>query len=147
MLCLKQREREKQEILQTSLLCYRTTPNSTAEALMERKLRNAVDALRPKEQQKQGMCLNKDRPLSVGTAVFVRSYRPGQPNWTPGITHKKERFIYSVQVGDQFWARHRNQLRPRYTSNTTTNNTSDIPLDLLVDTFELPATSPVERQI
>ena len=89
------------------------------------------------------MCQNKDQPLSVGTPVFVRSYRPGQPNWIPGTIHKKKgQFIYSVQVGDQFWAQ---QLRPRYTSNITTNNTSNIRLDVLVDTHELPATSPVKQ--
>ena len=142
-----------EEILQTFLLCYRTTPNSTvknemtpAEALMGWKLRTTLDTLRPKEQQKQGMCQNKDLPLSVGTPVFVRSYRPEQLNWTPGTIHKKkERFIYRVQVRDQFLGRHKNQLRPRYTSNITTNNTPNIPLDLLVDIFELPTISPVEQ--
>ena len=115
-----------------------------SEPFMGRKLRITLDALRPKEQQKQGMCQNKDWPLSVGTPVFERSYRPGQPNWTPGTIHKKKRrFIYSVQVGDQFWAQHKNPLR--YTSYIMTNNKLNIPLDWLVDTFELLALSPVKQ--
>ena len=71
------REGTTEEILQTFILCYRTTPNSTvnnemtpAEALMGRKLHTTLDALRPKGQ-KQGMYQNKDRPLSVGISVFT----------------------------------------------------------------------------
>ena len=147
------REETTKEILQKFPLCYRTTPNNTvrnemtlSEAQMGQKVHTTLDTLRPKEQKNARLCQNKDRPLSVSTPESVRSYRPGQANLTPGTTHKnKGRFIYSMQVRYQFWARHKKQLCPRYTSNITINNTSNIPLDLLVDTFELPATSPVEQ--
>ena len=105
MLCLTQREREQQKIFQTFLLCYRTTPNSTVkneitpvDALIGRKLHTTLDVLHPKEQQKQGMFQNNDQPLSVDTPVFLRSCKPGQPNWTLGTIHKKKKkgwFIYS----------------------------------------------------
>ena len=124
------------EILQTFLLSYRTTPNgamknglSPAEALMGRKLRTTLDALRPQQQRQQPSPNKKSFPL--GTPVFVRNYRSGQANWVPGITRKtKGQFLYVVQVGNQFWVRHKNQIRPRYTAGNLVDSMPTIPFDL-----------------
>ena len=129
------------EILQTFLLSYRTTPNgavkndlSPAEALTGRKLCTTLDTLWP-QQQRQQPSPNK-KSFSLGTPVFVRNYRSGQVNWVPVIICKtKGQYLYGVQVGNQFWVRHENQIHPRYTVSNLVDSMPTIP-------FELPFPSP-----
>ena len=85
-------------------------------------------------------CQNKGQTFSVCTPVFVRNYKSGQPNWPPGTIHKRKgQFVYNIQVGKQFWAQHKNQLHPRYAKNNIIANTPTIPLDMQIDTFDLPS--------
>ena len=117
---------------------------SPVEALMGLKLRTTLDALRPhKQQQRQDTCDNKGQTFTVGTPVFARNFRHGQSNWSPGtISKRKRKFVYNVQVREQLWARHKNQLHPRYTRNSIIDNMPTFPLNLLMDIFDLPSPSP-----
>ena len=111
-----------EEILQEFLFPYRTTPNgvvkngmSPVEALMGRKLRIILEALRPhKQQQRQDIYGNKGQTFIVGTPDIARNFRPKQPNWALGtISKRKGKFVYNVQVVEQLWVRHKNQLHSR----------------------------------
>ena len=46
--------------------------------------------------------------------------------------------MYEVEVGADRWTRHRNQLRKRLTPERPSTEVK-IPLDVLLDTFNLPA--------
>ena len=85
------------------------------------------------------------KSFSLGI-MFVRNYTSGQANCLPGITRKtKGQFLYEVQVGNQFWIRHKNQIRPRYTAGNLVDSKPIISFDLLMDTFELLSPSPLMR--
>ena len=135
------------EVLQTFLLTYRTTPNpatpdgkSPAEALMGRQLRTINHGLLPRDQPtNEPAKMPTHGVLPVGTLVFARDYRPGKESWTEAtITGHRGKVIYEVTVGSETWIRHRNQLRPRQLSITTTSNEPSLPLDVLLDTYSLP---------
>ena len=130
-----------EEILQQFLFVYRTTPNkaisnnlSPAEALMGRKLRTTHHALIPTEHRPPNL-YNTDG-FTIGTNVHVRDYRPGNDKWTDGtVKNRRSKVVYDVAVDGDIWVRHQNQLRPRHSQNNDSN--VNIPLDLLLDTFDL----------
>ena len=114
---------------------------SPEETLMGRQLRTTLDTLRPQQQRQQPSPNKKLFPL--GTPVFVWNYRSGQANWVPGITRKtKGQFLYEVQVRNQFWIWHKNQIHPIYTAGNLVDSMPTIPFDLFMDAFELPSPSP-----
>ena len=111
------------------------------ETLMGLTLCTTLDTLRlHKQQQKQDICDNKGQTFTVDTSVFAGNFRLGQPNWAPGTISKRKRKL--VQVGKQLLARYKNQLRSRYTKNNIIDKMPTIPLDLLMDTFDLSSPSP-----
>ena len=86
------------EQLAKVLMAYRLTPQSTtgvspAELLLGRRPRSRLDLMRPltaehveqsmSRQKQQHDARAKDRPLTVGDAVFVRNYHCGE-KWLPG---------------------------------------------------------------
>ncbi|BHF66177.1 hypothetical protein SprV_0200919300 [Sparganum proliferum] len=114
------------EIVQAFLFSYRTTPNpaspggvSPAEALMGRKPRTTFHALVPTgAQPPQTSPVSRSR-LSIGTPVFVRDYRTGFPDWIGAtIVAHRGSMLFDVDVGDDIWVRHHNQIRRRHCSNT-----------------------------
>ncbi len=141
------------EILQAFLFSYRTTPNpaspggvSPAEALMGRKLRTKFHALLPSNQPSSRSLPPASRgKLSVGTPVFVRDYRKGFPDWIEAtITAHRGSTLFDVSVGDETWVRHHNQIRRRQCSTPTgPKSGAPLPLDILLDTFAIPADEPV----
>ncbi|BHF78836.1 hypothetical protein SprV_0602195100 [Sparganum proliferum] len=136
------------EIVQAFLFSYRTTPNpaspggvSPAEALMGRKLRTTFHALvRTGAQPAQTSPVSRSK-LSIGTPVFVRDYRSGFPDWIEAtILAHRGSMLFDVDVGDDIWVRHHNQIRRRHCSNTTgLEAVPSISLDILLDTFAIPA--------
>lgn len=91
--------------------------HTPAEALMGQKLCTTLDALWT-EQHQQWHHTNKKQgnTFLVGTPVFARNYRFAQQYLTPGTIHKRKgQYIYDVQVGNQLWAWHKNQIPPTYT--------------------------------
>ncbi|BHF79290.1 hypothetical protein SprV_0602241000 [Sparganum proliferum] len=136
------------EIVQTFLFSYRTTPNpaspggvSPAEALMGRKLRTTFHALVPTGAQPSQTSPASRSKLSIGTPVFVRDYRAGFPDWIEAtvVAHRGSMW-FDVDGGDDIWVRHHNQIRRRHCSNTTgLESAPSLPLDILLDTFAIPA--------
>ena len=114
--------------LSNFLLTYRKTPQSTtqeapATLLMKRIPRSRIDLIRPnvnqKVQKKQDVQRkyqdkhSKAKEFSIAESVWVRDYR-GLDKWTPGMI--KERtgpLSYRVQVQQEVWKRHAEQLRHR----------------------------------
>ncbi|BHF71896.1 hypothetical protein SprV_0401495700 [Sparganum proliferum] len=136
------------EIVQAFLFSYRTTPNpaspgavSPAEALMGRKLRTTFHTLVPTGVQPAQTSPVSRSKLSVGTPVFVRDYRAGFPDWIEAtvVAHRGS-MLLDVHVGDDIWVRHHNQIRRRHCSNITGFESGpSVPLDILLDTFAIPA--------
>ncbi|CAH8499886.1 unnamed protein product [Dicrocoelium dendriticum] len=148
-----------QEILDIFLLMYRSTPNpqvpnnaSPSEALMGRKIRTVNSLLLPKSTSPQDRNIRmekyynqrnrtQERHFHAGQMVLVRDYRMGKPLWATGtIQNQIGRVIYKIKVGDLIWTRHANQLRP--TSITETKSNPSLPLDVLLDSFNLHPRNP-----
>ena len=105
------------------LFSYRKTPQSTtgvspAELLMGRRLRSALDLVKPdlhkrmeREQDRQKAACEPHTVIcsfKVGDLVYARSYRPG-PMWEPGyVTEIVGPQGYRVRLlnEDQLWHRH-----------------------------------------
>jgi transposase InsO family protein len=112
------------------LLAYRTTPHTaTSETpsnlLMKRQLRTRLSLIRPSldSQQRQERFDNNlqcEQSFVVGDLVFVLNLRNG-PRWLPGVIVEAMQRNYHVQVGQQVWKRHEDQLRRRYMDNVSTN--------------------------
>ncbi|BHF81704.1 hypothetical protein SprV_0802483700 [Sparganum proliferum] len=142
------------EIVQAFLFSYRTTPNpaspggvSPAEALMGRKLRTTFHALVPTGVQPAQISPVSRSKLSIGTPVFVRDYRAGFPDWIEAtvVAHRGS-MLFDVDVGDDIWVRHHNQILRRHCSNTTgLESAPSLPLDILLDTFAIPADRSVRE--
>nr|VZI33584.1 unnamed protein product [Spirometra erinaceieuropaei] len=136
------------EIVQAFLFSYRTTPNpaspggvSPAEALMGRKLRTTFHALVPTGAQPAQTSPVSRSKISIGTPVFARDYRAEFPDWIEAtvVAHRGS-MLFDVDVGDEIWVRHHNQIRRRHYSNTTgLDPAPSLPLDILLDTFAIPA--------
>jgi transposase InsO family protein len=137
------------EMIQEFLLAYRTTPNPSApegrtpsEALMGRRLRTMHQSLIPVEVKTKPRRTKGDKFVS-GTPVYARDYRPGHHKWAEATASgQRGKVLYDVAVNGETWVRHRNQLRPRYTTNIPENGQQTIPLNILFDTFAIPTPTP-----
>ncbi|BHF67486.1 hypothetical protein SprV_0301051200 [Sparganum proliferum] len=136
------------EIVQAFLFSYRTTPNpaspgdvSPAEALVGRKLCTTFHALVPAGVQPAQTSPVSRSKLSIGTPVFVRDYRPGFPDWIEAtVVAHRDSMLFDVDVGNDIWVRHHNQIRRRHFSNKTgLESVPSLPLDILLDAFAIPA--------
>nr|VZI18032.1 unnamed protein product [Spirometra erinaceieuropaei] len=114
---------------------------SPAEEWMGRKLRTTLHVLvptgvRPTQTSPVSRC-----KLSFGTLVFLRDYRAGSPDYIEAsIVAHRSRTLFDVDVGEDIWIRHHNQIGRRHCSNTT--GLESVPLlspDILLDTFAIPA--------
>ena len=158
------------------LLRYRNTPSSTtgvtpAELFMKRPLKTRLDLLRPQlrskvegkqaDQKQYHDIHSRDRSFDIGENVLARNLRDG-PKWLSGtIVEKTGPVSYKVQVRDQVWRRHTDQLLSSQLSPTdntagesqVTETDSENPLvverpvrDLSVslpeDTTDLSSTEP-----
>ena len=127
------------------LLSYRTTPNATtgvspAELLFGRTLRTRLNLLRPdistKVQDKQASQKqhhdkkSRDRHFQVGQSVLVENNKP-EPKWVVGtVVEKLGDISYRVQVGNQVWKRHVDQLLLTTITQANTDTNNDITNDL-----------------
>ncbi|EYC37500.1 hypothetical protein Y032_0784g2333 [Ancylostoma ceylanicum] len=65
------------------------------------------------------------------TLFWTRDYRNGYPRWSPGhVRVRRGQCLYDVEVDDQLWRRHANQLRPRtcHAADTKLMDEFDFPL-------------------
>lgn len=135
----------KPETIQNFLFVYRTTPlaeqkKSPAELLMGRMLRTYHHSMLPSSSHQRRNSLKYYRK---GDAVYVRDYRPGNRKWAEGLIECRHgTLMYKVKVGDEWWIRHKNQIRRRY----TTCQEFKLPLDLLLETFKIPPVKPEAKQ-
>ncbi|BHF71221.1 hypothetical protein SprV_0401427600 [Sparganum proliferum] len=136
------------EIAQAFLFSYRATPNpaypggvSPAKALIGRKLPTTFHALVPNGIQPAQTSPVSRSKLSIGTPVFVRDYRTGFPDGIEvAIVAHRGSMLFDVDVGDDIWIRHHNQIRWRHFSiKTGLESVSSLSLDILLDTFAIPA--------
>ncbi|CAH8633242.1 unnamed protein product [Schistosoma bovis] len=141
------------DALQNFLYVYRTTPNETlperkspAEILMGRSLKTIHSLMHPRNAPTPVRTkFEKQSTYEVGCPVFARDYRPTHSPWTEArVVKRVGRVMYEVEVGSDRWQRHRNQLRKRLAPDRLSTE-SNIPLDILLDTFNLPATPPPEK--
>nr|CAH8862812.1 unnamed protein product [Trichobilharzia regenti] len=134
-------------------MVYRTTANestqnkkSPAEILYGRKLRTIHNSMLPPTLKHADASFRNEKKFDVGDPIYVRDYRGGHKPWNKGsISARRGRVMYDVKVGNELWTRHYNQLRPR-NSNIPTSTQSSLPLDILLDTFNLPTTDKTEKQ-
>nr|VZI41321.1 unnamed protein product [Spirometra erinaceieuropaei] len=141
-------KRTTDEIVQAFLFFYRTTPNpaslggvSPTEALMGRKRHTTFPALVPTGAQSAQTSPVSRSKLSIETPVFVCDYRAGFPDWIEAtvVAHRGS-MLFDVDVGDDIWVRHHNQIRRRHCSSTTgLESAPSLLLDILLDTFAIPA--------
>ena len=72
-----------------------------------------------------------------GQPVLANDYHNGKEKWIQGyIIRRSGNVIYNVDVQSSIWVRHANHLRHSYLSERPSNDTV-IPLNVLLDTFEL----------
>ena len=114
--------------LSNFLLTYRKTPQSTTQEapamlLMKRIPCSRIDLLRPnvaqkirekqEVQKKHHDKHTKAKEFSVSEPVWVRDYR-GQDKWTQGVIKERTSSLsYRVQVQNEVWKRHAEQIRHR----------------------------------
>ncbi|CAH8666328.1 unnamed protein product [Schistosoma bovis] len=141
------------ETLQNFLFVYRTTPSdmlpkqkSPAEILMGRKLRTIHSLMCPRTTPPPPQTKSQKLPeYEVGCPVFSRDYRANHGPWIEArVVGRLGQVMYNVKVGRDTWTRHRNQLRKRIAPDHPSTGLN-LPLDILLDTFNLPATLPQEK--
>lgn len=119
------------EVLNKFLFSYRSTPHATtqvspAELFLKRQVRTVLDLLRPtateaRERTRTRYQRNfdlhtRDRQFQDGDSVIVRDFRHAQDKikWTPGtLISRKGNRLWNVQVKQQIWRRHENQIKSR----------------------------------
>ena len=130
------------------LMAYRTTPHvATGEApctlLMKRSLRNKFSLLRPslnsdKSSEVLENNLQCSQKFKVGDFVFALNLRSGA-KWLSGVIIDSMHRNYYVQVGQQVWKRHEDQLRKRYCTPDVSPRERDIMPAASVPTASVPA--------
>ncbi|XP_062865163.1 uncharacterized protein K02A2.6-like [Trichomycterus rosablanca] len=117
---------------------HSTTNQAPAMLFIKRTLRSRIDLLKPnlrrEVQNKQFSMLPSEatRTFDVGQEVLARDYRGNK--WTPGrnVTRNGP-LMYEVDIGEQTWRRHVDQLL-----NAQPNNTPELPTSKPQDTVSSP---------
>ncbi|CAF1110241.1 unnamed protein product [Adineta ricciae] len=119
------------DVLTKFLFSYRSTPHATtnvspAELFLKRQLRTVLDLVRPTatdvssktraRYQRNFDCKTRHRDFQSGDTVIVRDFRSSQNKikWVPGILLSRiGNRNWKVQVQQQTWKRHENQIQSR----------------------------------
>lgn len=152
--CIKRALHEGEDVavaLSKFLLQYRNSPHATtgvspAEALLGRRLRGRLDALRPdrartvhRQQQRQRDAAGGavERPLQLGDTVMTRDYSVRGGKWAEGkLVQQTGPVSYRVDMGRGVeWRRHADQIIPtsRNRYSLTRASTSKVASDIEVD--------------
>lgn len=139
------------DMLNTFLRTYRSTPNasgpggkSPAELFLGRRIRIPLDLIlppKPNAKMRSSDCWKRNnyrsqnqRVFRPGDLIYVMNIEPHRRTWIPGrVMRRIGSVMYQIQTQSGINARHVNHIRQRYTKNT-----NQLPLDVLLDTFELP---------
>ncbi|XP_055623717.1 uncharacterized protein K02A2.6-like [Toxorhynchites rutilus septentrionalis] len=151
-----------EEALDVFLLTYRSTPSralpdqkSPSEIMFGRKIRTCLELLRPPpvrvpvptdDDRKQPRSFNRNE------TVYAKLHGRTGWKWAPGVVVEKiGDVMYNVWVEDRRMLRsHINQLRSRLAAGAipkqptvhATLNQHSLPLDILLDAWDLPSQSP-----
>ena len=146
------------EILETFMTSYRATTNpntpnssSSAESLMNRKIRLHINVLRPKQHHsiKRNTKMERQynrhhgsvqRKFLPGQQVLARDYQNNTETWTQGHIVQQ-----NVNVQNSIWVRHSNQLRPSHLPVEIQQDPT-ILLIILLHTFDLLQQTPETSQ-
>ncbi|KAA3677170.1 uncharacterized protein DEA37_0006801, partial [Paragonimus westermani] len=139
------------DMLNTFLRTYRSTPNasgpegkSPAEALLGRRVRIPLDLMLPSKPN-ANMCSRdggkkhshrsqNKRVFKPEDLIYIVKANPHQRSWIPvRVMRRIGSVIYQVQTQSGTNVRHVNHVQHRYTEKT-----NQLPLGILLDTFELP---------
>lgn len=132
----------------------RNTPSSVtgqtpSELFLRRRPRTRLDLLRPdvgrkvldKQISEKGNFdrSSKERKFLIGEEVLVQNFR-GEPKWLEAIvTERTGPVSYKVQVNDQVWKRHVDQMRNKSYSS---NQNQAAPATETAEIFIAPSTQP-----
>lgn len=142
----------EEKTLQKFLSVYRITPNtvsgmSPAELMFARKIRSVFDRLLPsptKKYTKKSNFLCKF--FKTGDKVFFKNFKNGKTFWDDGVISKRiGGIMYWVKSFKGEHKRHLNQLRSRFTEDVREDQ--EIPMDILCETFDIPAPPIAETVI
>lgn len=151
-----------ENVLNTFLLTYRTTPNpnapegkSPAELMYNRQLRTSLDLLRaPRVNPPTKRMNDRSQPRSFlpKDAVYTKVYAKNKWSWTCGIVLERVgRVLYNVWINDSKMIRsHINQLRSRIsTVNHSKNPTQHprLPLEILLQQCNLNNKQTANQQL
>lgn len=144
------------DILDAFLLAYRSTPNpatpnqcSPAEAFLNRAFRTSLDALRPQKQEfRRNTVMQqqfnkhhgaKTRVFQPNERVYVLNFQGFKKTWVPAlIKQRRGQVLYDLIIDGRTCTRHVNHIRPRPVATSPNTSTILLPLDVLLDTFEIP---------
>ncbi|XP_055543121.1 uncharacterized protein K02A2.6-like [Wyeomyia smithii] len=143
------------EALDIFHLTYRNTPNRSApdgkspsEIMFGRKLRTCLELLRPPVQHFEKLPGNVDiqRRFVCNDPVYVQVHIKNSWKWAPGVILECiGDVMYNVWVDNRRLLRsHINQLRKRIdcdSAATSLNKQVTLPLDVLLDAWNLPLSS------
>ena len=109
--------------------------------MFARKIRSVFDRLLPSPTKKTAKIENKmAKAYKPGDKVFFKNFRAGKMHWEEGtVTKRIRQVIYDIKC-EKFLRKHKqhwNQLRSRHTTEVT-ENTKEIPMEILYDSFEIP---------
>lgn len=138
---MKAADHDVDQCLMRFLLTYRITPHSTtgsspAELLQGRKLRTALDLVRPDPKEKVGQAQARQEK-SYNHGVKLRQLQPQQPVWVKTYSKNEEKWshgtiikalgpvTYLVRVGKAEMKRHIDQIREFHVTPTM-----PVPVDL-----------------
>ncbi|XP_062557746.1 uncharacterized protein K02A2.6-like [Armigeres subalbatus] len=166
---LKKLEKGKEttdEILETFLLAYRSTPNRSApeglspsEHMFGRRIRTCLELLRPPTKQQPSAPVQVDpnkpnlRTFNTSDPVYVKIYSKNAWNWVPGkIVEKLGHVMYNVLTEKRRLVRsHLNQLRSRIfhqdSGNSVSPGSKQRQLDLLLDIWDLQPLNRVSNEV
>ncbi|XGW17401.1 hypothetical protein V3C99_002198 [Haemonchus contortus] len=153
------------DALHTFLFTYRNTPCTAspngrcpAENFLGRRLRNALDLLKPSEPAETSRNYQmeaqfnrrhgaKPRRFEPNDLVYARDFRSNQRTWIPGrIIRRHGRALYDVSAQGAVWKRHINQLIPRVSPEAVPelSDTLDVPLEPSRDTPTVTSPTSVD---
>jgi transposase InsO family protein len=152
------------QVLTKFLFSYRSTPHATtnispAELFLKRQLRTVLDLIRPtakdassaaQERYKQNFDRHtREREFHVGDKVIVRDFRNATNNvkWTPGILiNRVGNRLWNIQVEQQQWKRHENQIQLRHWENNDDDDLFEID-KIPVSADQQPNQQPQQQRI
>ncbi|XP_049301295.1 uncharacterized protein K02A2.6-like [Anopheles funestus] len=139
-----------EDALEIFLGTYRSTPNpqvpeqkAPATIMFGRQIRTCLELIRPVPRSEVKDNIEPHRSFVRDDLVYAKLYARNGWKWIPGrVISKCGNVMYSVMTNDQKIIRsHINQLRRRTADNTNSMEQRLLPMDILLDAWNLPSSS------